>query len=32
VLGIDLAGAANAKLTEAGRRYPPGIEPDRVRK
>jgi dCTP diphosphatase len=29
VLGIDLAGAANAKLTEAARRYPPGIEPDR---
>jgi dCTP diphosphatase len=32
VLGIDLAEAANAKLTEASRRYPPGIEPDRVRK
>jgi NTP pyrophosphatase (non-canonical NTP hydrolase) len=24
VLGIDLAEAANAKLTEAQRRYPPG--------
>jgi dCTP diphosphatase len=32
VLGIDLAEAANAKLTEASSRYPPGIEPDRVRK
>src|SRR5580704_17329204 len=27
VLGVDLASAANAKLSEAGRRYPPGIEP-----
>lgn len=32
VLGIDLAAAADAKLTEAHRRYPPGIDPDRVRK
>ncbi len=32
VLGVDLASAANAKLSEAGRRYPPGIDPDRVRK
>jgi dCTP diphosphatase len=29
VLGIDLAAAANAKLTDAARRYPPGIDPDR---
>jgi dCTP diphosphatase len=29
VLGIDLAAAANAKLTEAGQRYPPGARPDR---
>ena len=29
VLGIDLAAAANAKLTDAGRRYPAGVEPDR---
>ena len=28
VLGIDLAAAANAKLTEAGRRYPAGAGPD----
>jgi dCTP diphosphatase len=27
VLGIDLAEAAQAKLTEAGLRYPPGIDP-----
>jgi dCTP diphosphatase len=27
VLGIDLAAAANAKLTEAERRYPPGASP-----
>lgn len=27
VLGIDLAGAANAKLTDAARRYPPGGQP-----
>jgi dCTP diphosphatase len=27
VLGIDLAEAAQAKLTEAGRRYPPGNDP-----
>jgi len=32
VLGVDLASAANAKLSEASRRYPPGIDPDRVRK
>jgi dCTP diphosphatase len=30
VLGIDLAVAAHAKLTEASRRYPPGTGPDRV--
>jgi dCTP diphosphatase len=30
VLGIDLAAAANAKLTEAARRYPPGTGPDRA--
>jgi dCTP diphosphatase len=29
VLGVDLAAAAHEKLTEAGRRYPPGIEPER---
>jgi dCTP diphosphatase len=29
VVGIDLATAANAKLTEADRRYPPGIDPAR---
>jgi dCTP diphosphatase len=29
VLGIDLIAAANAKLTEAERRYPPGAYPDR---
>jgi dCTP diphosphatase len=27
VLGIDLAAAANAKLTDAERRYPPGASP-----
>jgi hypothetical protein len=27
VLGIDLAEAAQAKLAEASRRYPPGIDP-----
>lgn len=27
VLDIDLAAAANAKLTEAARRYPPGQRP-----
>ena len=27
VLGIDLAAAANAKLSEAVTRYPPGIDP-----
>jgi len=27
VLGIDLAVAANAKLSEAARRYPPGMIP-----
>jgi dCTP diphosphatase len=27
VLGIDLASAANAKLTDAERRYPPGADP-----
>ena len=27
VLGIDLAVAANAKLSEAARRYPPGMTP-----
>jgi len=30
VLGVDLTAAANAKLTEAGRRYPPGTGPDRA--
>jgi dCTP diphosphatase len=29
VLGIDLAAAANAKLTDAERRYPPGTDPRR---
>jgi dCTP diphosphatase len=29
VLGIDLTAAAQAKLTDAGERYPPGIDPDR---
>jgi NTP pyrophosphatase (non-canonical NTP hydrolase) len=29
VLDIDLAAAANAKLTDAARRYPPGIDPER---
>jgi dCTP diphosphatase len=28
VLGIDLASAASAKLTDAARRYPPGIGPE----
>jgi dCTP diphosphatase len=28
VLDIDLAAAAHAKLTDAGRRYPPGIDPE----
>jgi hypothetical protein len=28
VLDIDLAGAANLKLTDAARRYPPGEPPD----
>lgn len=27
VLGIDLADAANAKLSDAGRRYPPVTDP-----
>lgn len=27
VLGIDLAAAANAKLSDAATRYPPGINP-----
>lgn len=31
VLGIDLPAAANAKLSEASRRYPPGIDPERIR-
>ncbi len=29
VLGIDLAAAADAKLAEADRRYPPGAGPQR---
>jgi dCTP diphosphatase len=29
VVGIDLAAAAHAKLSEAGRRYPPGTGPER---
>jgi dCTP diphosphatase len=29
VLGIDLTAAANTKLTDAERRYPPGVGPDR---
>jgi dCTP diphosphatase len=27
VLGVDLTAAANAKLTDAARRYPPGADP-----
>jgi dCTP diphosphatase len=30
VLGIDLAAAANAKLTDSERRFPPGQDPDRA--
>jgi dCTP diphosphatase len=30
VLGVDLAEAANAKLTDATFRYPPGAGPDRT--
>lgn len=30
VLGIDLTAAANTKLTDAERRYPPGAFPDRA--
>jgi dCTP diphosphatase len=30
VVGIDLGAAAHAKLTEADRRYPPGIDPARI--
>lgn len=30
VLGIDLAAAADAKLTQAALRYPPGAGPDRA--
>jgi dCTP diphosphatase len=29
VLDVDLAAAANAKLTDAGHRYPPGGPPDK---
>jgi dCTP diphosphatase len=28
VLGVDLTAAANAKLTDAARRYPPGADPN----